>query len=70
MVLSIETAPKGGKAKKHAFLEHLWFFGRGAPGLQTTTWPNTLFGIPLNPESLEKDIDDFGPISARIRAAI
>jgi hypothetical protein len=35
------------KAKKHSFLENVWFVDLGAPGLNKTTWLKNHFGILL-----------------------
>jgi hypothetical protein len=40
--------PSAARPENHSFLENVWVFGFGTPGLQKNTWPKNHFGIPLN----------------------
>ncbi len=39
--------PSAARPTNKPFLEQVWFFGLGTPGLQTTTWQPSTSGIPL-----------------------
>jgi hypothetical protein len=64
--------------RNHSLLDHVWFFGLGAPGLQQHTWPKNAWGplwLPfppsfnfrlLNAASGTTVVDIWGPPGTRL----
>ncbi len=43
----LAVPPKAASPNNHSFVDNVWLFGFGTPGLQKTTWPQNHFGILL-----------------------
>ncbi len=70
---SLALPPKAARPNTHYFLEHVWLFGLGAPGLRKPTWPKQRLRDPYGEAAtLDREIRPkrVGSVSHLVRVGL